>query len=100
MQREPLTSHDGPPFDVRRALAALFAIVGVLLVGFGLATRNDERVYIPSGGVNVNLRWGMVLLGFAALMAILSFVSSRVSRKRAVREASRPLVDSPPPNAR
>lgn len=100
MRRELDSPADFAAFDVRRALAALFAILGILLVGFGQATRNDERVYIPSGGVNVNLRWGMVLLGFSVLMALLSFVSSRASRTRALGATSRGPVDSPPQNAR
>lgn len=100
MRREPDTPADVPPFDVRRALAALFAILGILLVGFGQATRNDAQVYIPSGGVNVNLRWGMVLLGFALLMALLSVVSTRARHVRTLGAAPRGHIDSPSPNAR
>lgn len=99
MQEERDMPPDAPHFDVRGALAALCGSLGVLLIGFGLATRSDQQVYIPSGGVNVNLRWGMVLLGFAALMAIVSLFSSWARREEGGGVAPHPSSDSHQPSA-
>ena len=47
--------------DVRTPIGLLLAIVGGLLVGWGLVS--DPALYRRSFGVNVNLWWGAVLLG-------------------------------------
>lgn len=89
---------DDPAFDLRRPLAFLFGALGVLLAGYGYATRGDAELYVKSGYVNVNIRWGLVLLGFAALMTLLSLASARVRRGR-VGDAAGPssLSDPDPP---
>ena len=52
--------------DIRLIIGLLFAIVGVLLCGFGaLGPRN---IYEPSLGINVNMWWGAALLVFGAGM--------------------------------
>jgi hypothetical protein len=54
--------------DIRLPLGMLFAVIGALLVGFGLATRSSA-IYRHSLGINVNL-WaglGMALFGAALL---------------------------------
>ncbi len=63
--------------DLRAALAALFAVLGLLLGGYGLATRDDAALYVPSGQVNINLRWGGVMLAFAVIVRLLMFVADR-----------------------
>lgn len=73
---------DDPAFDVRRPLAFLFGALGALLAGYGYATRGDAELYVKSGYVNVNVRWGLVLLGFAALMTLLALASARLRRGR------------------
>ena len=57
-------------FDVRLPIGLMFSIFGVMLVGFGLIS--DEVIYQRSGGVNVNLWWGLVLLAFGAAMLWLA----------------------------
>jgi hypothetical protein len=52
--------------DIRTPIGALFAILGVLLLGFGLVS--DPAIYQRSLGINVNLWWGGVLLAFGAVM--------------------------------
>jgi hypothetical protein len=52
--------------DIRTPIGSLFAILGVLLVGYGLVS--DPSIYHRSLGINVNLWWGLVLLAFGALM--------------------------------
>ena len=46
--------------DIRVPLGMLFAILGVLLAGYGAAS--DSSIYQRSLGYNVNLVWGLVLL--------------------------------------
>lgn len=53
-------------FDLRRPLGAMFTLLGLLLVGFGLFS--DPGVYQRSFGINVNLIWGVVLLVFGGIM--------------------------------
>ena len=53
-------------FDLRRPLGAMFTLLGLMLVGFGLFS--DPDVYRRSFGMNVNLIWGAVLLVFGGIM--------------------------------
>jgi len=49
--------------DIRTPIGLMFAILGALLVGYGLLTAGSD-VYQRSLGLNVNLIWGAVLLAF------------------------------------
>ena len=49
--------------DIRTPIGLMFAVLGALLVGYGLLTAGSE-VYQRSLGLNVNLVWGAVLLAF------------------------------------
>ena len=62
--------------DIRLPIGALFAIIGVLLTGYGLVS--DRAIYARSLGVNVNLWWGLALVLFGATMLGLA----RRRRKR------------------
>jgi hypothetical protein len=53
--------------DIRTPIGLMFAIFGLLLAGYGLAT-SGSPIYERSLGYNVNLEWGAVLLAFGALM--------------------------------
>jgi hypothetical protein len=53
-------------FDLRRPLGAMFALLGALLVVYGLIS--DPRIYARSFDMNVNLIWGSVLLVFGGAM--------------------------------
>ncbi len=48
--------------DLRLPIGLMFSIIGALLVIFGLAS--DPSIYQRSLGINVNLWWGLVLVGF------------------------------------
>lgn len=48
--------------DIRIPTGLLFAIIGVILVVFGLVS--DPQIYERSLGHNVNLWWGLVLVLF------------------------------------
>jgi hypothetical protein len=58
-------------FDLRLPIGVLFTLFGVLLTGYGLATRGSE-IYAKSLGQNVNISWGIVLLIFGLIMLALA----------------------------
>lgn len=58
-------------FDVRIPIGGMFSIFGVMLVLYGLAS--DKAIYARSLGTNVNLWWGLVMLGFGAAMLWLAW---------------------------
>lgn len=55
--------------DIRLPLGMLFAVLGLLLAGYGVAS--DAAIYQRSLGYNVNLAWGLVLLAFGVVMFVL-----------------------------
>ncbi len=55
--------------DIRLPIGLMFAIVGLLLVGFGLL--GDKAIYQRALGINVNLWWGLVMLLFGIVMLLL-----------------------------
>jgi hypothetical protein len=59
--------------DIRWPIGLMFSIVGVLMVGYGLATGSDAELYHRSLDINVNVRWGVVLLVFGAWMLFLAW---------------------------
>ncbi len=54
--------------DIRLPIGILFAIIGLLLVLYGLFS--DPALYQQSLGININLWWGAVLLLFGGLMLV------------------------------
>ena len=65
--------------DVRLPIGMMFALLGAILVVFGLAS--DRAMYARSLGINVNLWWGLVLLAFGVVM--LAFAVRSVRRGNA-----------------
>ena len=63
--------------DIRWPIGLMFSLVGALLVIYGFATISDAEVYRRSLGININLRWGLVLLVFGAWMLIMAWRGSR-----------------------
>jgi hypothetical protein len=61
--------------DIRLPIGALFAVIGTMLVGYGLL--GDRGIYAKSLGVNVNLWWGLALLIFG--VAFVYFGARRPS---------------------
>jgi hypothetical protein len=61
---------DGYGPDLRIFIGWMFAILGSILVGFGLLS---PGTHAPRTASNVNLEWGLVLLVFAALMLALGY---------------------------
>ena len=52
--------------DLRLPIGLMFAIIGAMLVLFGMVS--DAAIYERSLGINVNLWWGIVLLLFGLAM--------------------------------
>jgi len=57
--------------DIRLPLGWLFAVMGALLAGFGLAT-TSSAIYRHSLGINVNLWAGMGMAVFGGAMLWLA----------------------------
>ena len=75
--------------DLRLPIGALFTVLGVVVAGYGLATRGDVARYAPSGSVNINLWWGLVMLLFGVAMLLASRASASARARHAVRDAAR-----------
>ena len=63
--------------DVRYPIGGLFAVLGVILGGYGMATARDVGRYARSGGININLWWGLVMIVFGLIMVTLAARSRR-----------------------
>jgi hypothetical protein len=63
--------------DLRLPIGLMFSAFGVMLTGYGLVS--DDAIYARSLGFNVNLWWGLVLIGFGLVMLAL------VARSRGLR---------------
>ena len=48
--------------DLRLPIGGLFVILGVILAGYGLATAGNAAMYANTGGLNINLWWGVIML--------------------------------------
>jgi hypothetical protein len=70
--------------DLRLPIGLMFTIIGTLLTGFGLIS--GDAIYARSLGINVNLWWGLVLLGFGVVML---GVAMRATGKRPGRVGTR-----------
>jgi protein-S-isoprenylcysteine O-methyltransferase Ste14 len=58
--------------DLRLPIGGLFVVLGVILGIFGVMTNGDTVMYQRSGGMNINLIWGVVMLAFGALFLVLA----------------------------
>jgi len=74
--------------DVRIPIGLMFALVGLLLVVYGIVA--DRAIYTRSLGVNVNLWWGLVLLVFGLVMLALARGVGGWGRKTENPDARRP----------
>jgi hypothetical protein len=63
--------------DIRWPIGLMFSLVGVLMVGYGLATGADTAMYQRSLGMNINLIWGLVLLVFGGVMTFFAWRDSK-----------------------
>jgi hypothetical protein len=63
--------------DIRWPIGLMFSLVGALLVIYGGATTSDTEIYRRSLDININLRWGLVVLIFGAAMLTMAWRASR-----------------------
>jgi protein-S-isoprenylcysteine O-methyltransferase Ste14 len=63
--------------DLRWPIGLMFSLVGVLLVVYGFGTASDVEMYQRSLGININVRWGLVLVVFGAFMLIMAWRGGR-----------------------
>ncbi|WP_309669501.1 hypothetical protein [Gemmatimonas sp.] len=63
--------------DLRTPIGLLFIVLGAILATFGVLTRADTVMYAQSGGINLNLVWGVVMVLFGGIMTALAVVARR-----------------------
>jgi hypothetical protein len=69
--------------DIRTPLGLMFAIFGTLLAAFGLMTASTDMYRQHSLGININLWWGLAMIGFGAVLLRLA------RRKRSTQDEGR-----------
>lgn len=62
--------------DIRWPLGLLFFITGGMMAIYGAVT-HGSAIYEKSLGMDINLIWGLVLLGFGSVMLLLAWTASR-----------------------
>jgi protein-S-isoprenylcysteine O-methyltransferase Ste14 len=55
-------------FDIRLPIGALFFLLGVILLAYGVVTKSDAALYVRSEAIDINLWWGMIMVVFGAIM--------------------------------
>jgi hypothetical protein len=65
--------------DIRIPIGLLFAILGLILVVFGLYSMNDTELYARSLGRNINLWTGLVMLIFGGMMLFFTLRKKKSS---------------------
>jgi hypothetical protein len=63
--------------DIRWPIGLMFTLIGLLLTGFGVVNRAGSL----SLGIDINLIWGGVLLGFGALMLFFAWRGGNAEKK-------------------
>ena len=67
--------------DLHVPIGGLFTVLGVLVGGYGIATRGDAALYARSLSVNINLLWGIVMIVFGVVMLGVAWRRSRRERE-------------------
>ncbi len=62
--------------DVRKPIGLMFLIVGLILIGYGVATGGDP-MYAKSLSININLYWGVAMAVFGAVFVGFSFLGKK-----------------------
>ncbi len=65
--------------DIRWPIGLMFSLIGAMLVIYGLITGSNAEIYRHSLDINVNLRWGIVLVVFGVWMLTMAIRGSRKS---------------------
>jgi hypothetical protein len=77
--------------DLRLPIGGLFTALGVIIGGYGIATRGNTALYATSESININLWWGLVMLVVGAIMLALGWRATRAARP----SGAKPAVSSP-----
>ena len=80
--------------DVRWPIGTLFAALGLLLTGYGLATAGNTEQYARSLSVNVNLWWGLVMLLFGLVLLLAAWVGRRTLPGTRVRNPEAEAIEA------
>jgi hypothetical protein len=64
--------------DIRWPIGIIFTLYGLILMVFGALT--DPAIFGRSLGVNIDLWWGLAMLGFGLIMGGLAFKAARQNR--------------------
>ena len=76
--------------DLRIPMGLLFTIVGCIMSIFGFFT-SGSAIYERSGGMNINLIWGLVMLVFGVTMFTLGRRADKRPKPAPVEGTARPL---------
>jgi hypothetical protein len=74
--------------DLRYPIGGLFVVLGLILAGYGLATADDAVMYARATAININLWWGLVMLGTGILFLLLARRGSRLDAANAAMHSS------------
>ena len=66
--------------DLRYPMGMMFTLVGAMLAIYGLCT-SGSKMYENSLGLNINLYWGLVLVGFGLIVLVLAFFAPHEDQK-------------------
>lgn len=55
-------------FDIRIPIGGLFVLLGLVLTVYGIITKSDAQLYARAESIDINLWWGVVMMGFGAGM--------------------------------
>jgi membrane-bound ClpP family serine protease len=81
--------------DIRFPIGGMFTLIGAILFVYGLLS--NAAIYERSLGINVNLWWGLVLLGFGLAMLGLALRASGGWRAWRRARSPQPGQDRRPP---
>ena len=63
-------SGDAGGLDIRVPIGALFGVLGAILAVYGVLTNGNAAQYARSGGLNLNLWWGLAMLVFGVVLLV------------------------------
>jgi membrane protein implicated in regulation of membrane protease activity len=80
--------------DVRWPIGTLFATLGLLLAGYGLATAGNTEQYARSLSINVNLWWGVVMLVFGVVLLLAAWVGRNTLSRTGTRSPEAEAIEA------